>query len=186
MEKQLKQISKLMSLVLRHRPEAIGLQLDENGWAGVEDLVAKIRAQGIHTDMEMIRIIVEQNDKKRFAFSEDQSKIRASQGHSIAVELNLETRVPPEVLYHGTADANLESILQSGILKQGRQHVHLSETTQTARAVGSRHGKPVVLTIRAGAMHAAGHVFCLSANQVWLTEAVPPAYIINEQTGNES
>jgi putative RNA 2'-phosphotransferase len=177
MDKQLKHISKLMSLVLRHQPDTIGLQLDANGWALVDELVERINAKGIKADHETIRLVVETNDKKRFAFNADQTKIRASQGHSLTVELNLEAVVPPAILYHGTAAINIESILQTGIQRQSRQHVHLSETTETAKAVGSRHGKPVILTIATGAMHIAGYKFYLSANRVWLTDAVPPEFI---------
>jgi putative RNA 2'-phosphotransferase len=177
MEKQLKHISKLMSLVLRHRPETIGLQLDENGWAIVDELIEKINAKGIKADRETIETIVAVNDKKRFTFNDDQTKIRASQGHSLQVELNLEEKIPPVVLYHGTTAAYLESILESGIQKQSRQHVHLSETVETAKAVGSRHGKPVILTINAKEMQEAGYTFYQSANQVWLTDEVPPRFI---------
>jgi putative RNA 2'-phosphotransferase len=177
MQHQLKHISKLMSLVLRHKPETIGLLLDENGWANVQELVEKINAKGINTSMETIITVVETNDKKRFAFNADKTMIRASQGHSLPVELQLEAEEPPDILYHGTATRFADSILQTGLQKQDRQHVHLSETIETARTVGSRHGKPVVFIIQAKAMHAAGFTFYLSANNVWLTDAVPVQYI---------
>lgn len=177
MEKELKHTSKFMSLVLRHKPEIIGLQLDEQGWANVEELITKMSANGPAVTKAMIETIVATNDKKRFAFNEDGSRIRASQGHSLEVELDLEAIQPPAILYHGTAVRYLERILATGLQKQGRQHVHLSATTDTAKAVGSRHGKPVILAIDAAAMHKAGHSFYLSANQVWLTDAVPAEFL---------
>jgi putative RNA 2'-phosphotransferase len=178
LEKNLKHISKLMSLVLRHQPEEIGLHLNENGWANVEELIQKINQKGIIVDHKTLTLVVETNDKKRFAFNEEGTMIRASQGHSIAVELNLQPIVPPAFLYHGTTARFMESILRVGLQKQSRQHVHLSATLDTALTVGSRHGKPRVLTIRAAAMHAAGYPFFLSENLVWLTEHVPVEYII--------
>ncbi|WP_127128921.1 RNA 2'-phosphotransferase [Pseudoflavitalea rhizosphaerae] len=177
MEKNLKQISKFMSLVLRHKPETIDLHLDEQGWAAVDELIEKMNATGAAVDKEMIRQIVDTNDKKRFAFNEDQSRIRASQGHSIDVDLSLEPVTPPDILYHGTAARFVESILQDGLLKQNRQHVHLTALKETAIAVGGRHGKPVVLEVNAGEMAKAGFEFYLSANNVWLVEIVLPEYI---------
>ena len=177
MSQQLKHISKLMSLVLRHKPETIGLRLDENGWANVQELIDRISAKGITVNAALIDTIVATNDKQRFAFNHDKTMIRASQGHSIAVDLNLAATVPPIILYHGTTGKYLDSILTHGLQKQNRQHVHLSETIETASAVGSRHGKPVILKISAKAMHDAGFVFYLSANKVWLTDAVPLQYI---------
>ncbi|HTE10413.1 MAG TPA: RNA 2'-phosphotransferase [Chitinophagaceae bacterium] len=177
MSQQLKHISKLMSLVLRHKPDEIGLQLDENGWAVVQELIEKINAKGIDINAETINNIVATNDKKRFAFNQDKTMIRASQGHSIEVELNLPEAIPPGILYHGTTDRFLESILANGLQKQNRQHVHLSATMETAAAVGSRHGKPVILTINAKSMHDAGYKFYLSANKVWLIDSVPFQYI---------
>jgi putative RNA 2'-phosphotransferase len=177
MEKQLKNISKLMSLVLRHQPEAIGLQLDENGWANVQELIQKINKKGIKADFEIIKATVDSNDKKRFSFNEDQTMIRANQGHSIQVELNLKTATPPDILYHGTATRFLESILKEGLTKQQRQHVHLSWQLETAKAVGARHGKPVILSIDAKAMQQDGCIFYLSDNHVWLTDTVPVKYI---------
>jgi putative RNA 2'-phosphotransferase len=177
MQQQLKHISKLMSLVLRHKPETIGLQLDENGWANVQELIQKINESGTAVDAAIINIVVDTNDKKRFAFNEDKTRIRASQGHSIEVELNLKAIQPPDVLYHGTTDRFLESIFTTGLTKQQRQHVHLSELVTTAKAVGSRHGKPVILTINAKAMTVAGFSFYLSDNGVWLVDSVPVEYI---------
>jgi len=177
MEKELKHISKRMSLVLRHQPEAIGLQLDEHGWANVNELIQKINESGIRADFQIIRLAVDTNDKKRFGFNEDQSMIRANQGHSIEVELNLKAATPPDILYHGTATRFLESILKEGLTKQQRQHVHLSWQLETAKNVGARHGKPVILNIDAKAMQQDGFVFYLSENNVWLVDAVPVQYI---------
>ncbi len=166
-----------MSLVLRHEPERIGLQLNENGWASVDELVEKINAKGIKVNIDTIREVVATNNKKRFAFNRDETMIRASQGHSIDVELNLTATTPPEILFHGTATRFMESIMATGLQKQTRQHVHLSAGAETALAVGSRHGKPVVLQINAKAMHEAGFEFFLSDNHVWLTAMVPVQYI---------
>jgi len=177
MDKQIKHISKLMSLVLRHKPETIGLQLDENGWANVEELVQKINQHGIEVSIDLINTVVDTNDKKRFSFSEDKTLIRANQGHSLEVELDLKIVVPADNLYHGTAERFLENILQEGLTKQQRQHVHLSQQKETAKAVGSRHGKPVILTIDTSAMLADGFVFYLSENGVWLVDNVPVKYI---------
>lgn len=177
MEKHLQHTSKFISLVLRHQPEQIGLQLDENGWANVEELLQKMNAAGVDIDIDLLHAIVDTNHKKRFAFNEDQTMIRASQGHSIDVNLDLQPVLPPSILYHGTGIKNLQSILQAGLQKQSRQHVHLSATIETAKAVGSRHGKPRVLLIDAKAMQAAGFIFYLSANNVWLTEVVPVQFI---------
>ncbi len=166
MEKQLKRISKLMSLVLRHQPEAIGIQLDENGWTNVQELIKKINANGNTVYMATMTMAVETNDKKRFSFNDDKTLIRANQGHSIEVELNLKPAIPPGILYHGTADRFINSILKEGLTKQQRQHVHLGWQMETAKAVGSRHGKPVILHIDANAMQEGGFVFYLSANNV--------------------
>ena len=177
MEKQLKHISKLMSLVLRHQPEAIGLQLDENGWANVQELITKMNDNGTSVDIATLTMAVETNDKKRFAFNEHKTMIRANQGHSIAVDLNLKPAIPPDTLYHGTADRFVESILKEGLKKQQRQHLHLSWQIETAKAVGSRHGRPVILNIDAKAMQQDGFIFYLSDNNVWLVDEVPVKYI---------
>ena len=170
-------VSKFLSLVLRHKPETINLELDENGWADTQVLLTKINVNGIRLTLEGLKEIVETNDKKRFAFTSDLSKIRANQGHSIGVDLKLEEQAPPDMLYHGTADKNLESIKEKGLLKGQRHHVHLSENKSTAIQVGQRYGKPIVLTIRAGEMNQKGKKFLLSSNGVWLTDFVSSEYI---------
>ena len=163
--------------MLRHKPETIGLSLDENGWANVRDLLEKVNTSGTPLDFATLQIIVDTNDKKRFSFNEDKTQIRANQGHSIEVELNLTQQVPPAILYHGTAHKNLEAIQQNGLLKMSRQHVHLSTSEATAKQVGSRHGTPIVLTVNAGSMHEHQFVFYLSENGVWLTPHVPASFI---------
>ena len=176
-EKRKTKISKFLSLVLRHKPEEVGLELDENGWAAVAELLEKSAAKGNNFTFEELAETVATNDKKRFAFDAGETKIRANQGHSIEVEINFEERVPPAVLYHGTAERNLESILRDGLRKMARHHVHLSAGTETARAVGIRYGKPVILQIDAAKMIAEGFRFYVSANGVWLADAVPPEFL---------
>jgi putative RNA 2'-phosphotransferase len=177
MTNSLYQISKFLSLVLRHKPAEIDLQLDKNGWAGVEELIEKMNQRGFSINKAIINEIVDTNDKRRFAFNEDKTMIRASQGHSLSFDLNLAEATPPDILYHGTSTRFLESIFKNGLQKQSRQHVHLSTTIQTASAVGARHGKPVILIVNAKAMLEAGHKFYLSANKVWLTDFVPVSFI---------
>lgn len=173
-----KQISKFMSLVLRHHPEKIGLHLDEHGWASVEELISKLNESGALMDFEVLLNVVESNDKKRFAFNDDKTMIRASQGHSIAIDLQLKPSSPPDILYHGTATRFLESIMKDGLLKRDRQHVHLTAIKETALSVGNRHGKPIVLEVNAAEMVKAGFEFYLSANNVWLVEIVLPEFIV--------
>ena len=172
--------SKFLSLVLRHKPEEIGLQLDENGWANVQELIEKANKKNVALSIELVEEIVEKNDKKRFSFNEDHSRIRAVQGHSIEVDLQLEEKVPPVFLYHGTAVKSLQNIRSEGLKKMNRQHVHLSSTEEQARKVGMRHGKPVVLLIESLKMHTCLKFF-LSQNNVWLTDHVPIQYIIEER-----
>jgi putative RNA 2'-phosphotransferase len=171
------QLSKLLSLVLRHKPGTIGITLDEQGWALVDELIKKINEQGHFVTRDMIDEVVAQNDKKRFSFDETGIKIRASQGHSIEVDLQLTQQTPPAILYHGTVEEFILSIRQKGLLKMNRHHVHLSQTIETARQVGSRRGKPVILIIKAAEMVNDGFIFYISENGVWLTDAVPPEYI---------
>ena len=177
MEKQLKHISKLLSLVLRHEPEHIGLTLDNEGWAAVPELIEKINQQGIRLDFATLQVIVDTNDKKRFVFNDEKTCIRANQGHSIAVDLSLPVQIPPAVLFHGTAEKSITAIRQQGLQKASRHHVHLTAMEEIALQVGQRHGKPVVLVIQALVMHEKGHAFYLSNNGVWLTDQVPPAFI---------
>ncbi len=177
MEKNLKSTSKFLSLVLRHKPEEIGLQLDENGWASVDELIEKVNAKGNKIDINLLNEIVETNDKKRFAFNDDKTKIRASQGHSIEIDLDLHPSLPPDILYHGTATRFVESILKEGLTKQQRQHVHLSDKLATATAVGARHGKPTILIVGAKQMQEDGFLFYKSENNVWLTDNVEVKYI---------
>jgi putative RNA 2'-phosphotransferase len=174
----LKSDSKFLSLVLRHQPEAIGLTLDGEGWAVVEDLIACAAQQGKRLSRERIEEIVATSDKQRFKLSDDRLRIRANQGHSISVDLKLEPRVPPEILYHGTPQANVASIRAAGLDKRARHHVHLSSDEATAAKVGERRGAAVILRIRALAMHRAGHVFYRSENGVWLVDAVPSEFIV--------
>jgi len=172
-----KGISKLLSYILRHSPETIKLKLDENGWADVNELIAKFDLYDLTLDFELLQYVVENNDKKRFAFNEEKTRIRASQGHSIAVELNLNETEPLAYLYHGTVEKFLTDIKLQGLQKMSRQHVHLSADRETANKVGGRRGKPVILTISSGEMHKAGYKFYLSDNNVWLTDVVPAEYI---------
>jgi putative RNA 2'-phosphotransferase len=169
--------SKLLSYVLRHRPDSIGLALDAHGWAGVDDLLARLAAAGHAVDRALLARVVADNDKQRFAFSEDGARLRASQGHSIDVDLGLAPAPPPDVLYHGTASRFLKSILAAGLRASGRHHVHLSADVATARRVGARHGFPAVLRVDARRMRADGIVFYLSDNGVWLNDTVPPRYL---------
>ena len=176
MNKRLVKTSKFLSLVLRHRPQAVGLELDDQGWASVDELIAAAEKQGTKLSSELIEEVVATNDKKRFSLAEDGSRIRANQGHSIKVDLGLEPVPPPEFLYHGTATRFMTSIRAQGLKPSGRHHVHLSPDHETAVKVGSRHGVPVVLRVEAGRMHAEGTVFYCSANGVWLTDRVPPRH----------
>lgn len=167
-----------MSLILRHDPGRVGIQLDSEGWVDVDILIKAMNNAGKSVDRKLIEEVVDTNDKKRFTFSEDTSMIRANQGHSVDVDLKLEAQTPPEILYHGTATKNLDSIQASGLDKRNRQHVHLSSDKVTATKVGQRHGKVVILNVRSGDMHRAGHEFYLSKNGVWLTDKVPVEFII--------
>ena len=170
-------LSKFLSLVLRHKPEEIGLQLDQQGWASTQELLEKLQQRGLQVDIDKLREVVRTNDKQRFKFSEDESKIRANQGHSIAIDLDLQAQKPPVMLYHGTALRNKTSILEKGLIKGSRQHVHLSNNKETAIKVGQRHGKPIVLVVDTQRMETDGFEFFLSDNGVWLTDHVPPEYI---------
>ena len=176
----LTKLSRFLSFILRHRPEDIGLSLDKNGWADVDELLKAINRDRRTMTLETLQEIVVTDDKQRYTFSNDGTKIRASQGHSINVDLELTAVEPPDVLYHGTASCLLPSIMKKGLEPQNRQYVHLSSDIETAIKVGSRHGKPVVLTIDAKQMQADGHKFYLSENKVWLTNHVALQYLAND------
>jgi putative RNA 2'-phosphotransferase len=162
---------------LRHKPEEAGLTLDEAGWCPVAELLQGCASHGHKITREELDEVVAENDKKRFEFSDDGKRIRASQGHSIKVDLKYDPVEPPKLLYHGTARRFLGSILRLGLIKGSRHHVHLSADLQTAFKVGERHGKPVVLTVRTGDMHQNGIHFYLTPNGVWLVDEVPPQYL---------
>lgn len=176
-EKDKKHIGKFISLVLRHKPETIGVQLDENGWATVDELIAGCAKKGVRFTKEQLDEIVATNNKQRYSFNADKTLIRANQGHSVEVDVELKSADPHEFLYHGTVAKFLDAILAEGLKKMSRQHVHLSRDQQTAFNVGSRRGKAVILKVRAAEMAAAGHTFYLSENGVWLCDAVPAQYI---------
>ena len=184
-EKETIRISKFLSLVLRHEPEHVGIKLDPAGWVNVSDLLDAMNRHGVSLTLEQLKHVVETNDKKRFAISEDGLRIRASQGHSVDVALDYEPQTPPEFLYHGTPERFVDSIRATGLRKGERHHVHLSPDHATATKVGERRGWPVVLTIRSGDMHRQGHVFFRSANGVWLVENVPPQFIDFGQCNDE-
>lgn len=177
MDKHLTKTSKFLSLVLRHRPETIGLTLDAQGWADVGDLLARATASGQPITRELLAQVVAENDKQRFTLSDDGTRIRANQGHSVTVDLALDAQQPPETLYHGTVERFLAAIEREGLQRGARHHVHLSADRDTALAVGGRRGEPIILVVAAGAMWRDGHPFYRSANGVWLTDAVPPAYL---------
>lgn len=169
--------SKFLSLVLRHKPDLIGIELDTAGWTEVSTLLERLNTRGNTIDYLKLEEIVANNNKKRFEFNEDKTKIRASQGHSIDVDLGYEEKKPPSILYHGTAKRFINSILNKGILKGNRHHEHLSSTKETAKKVGQRHGKVAIIYINAEKMYEDGHKFFVSTNGVWLTETVPSEYI---------
>ena len=169
-------LGKFLSLVLRHDPSAAGISLNEHGWADVQELLEGVRRSGRRIDQETLERIVRENNKQRYAFNEDHSKIRANQGHSLQVDVELMIAEPPEYLYHGTAARFLPAIQREGIRKMNRQYVHLSGDYQTAVDVGRRHGAPAVITVSAGAMARSGVVFYRSENGVWLCEFVDPKY----------
>jgi putative RNA 2'-phosphotransferase len=166
-----------LSLWLRHRPEAAALELDESGWADVDAVLKALGASGMSGGRERLDRVIATNDKQRFELSPDGTRIRARQGHSVAVELDWPRRDPPEHLYHGTVDRFLAAIRAEGLLPMRRHHVHLSPDAATARKVGARRGAPVILRIRSGAMAAAGQPFFFTANGVWLTAHVAPEFI---------
>lgn len=169
--------SKFLSYVLRHAPESIGITLDTGGWIDVEGFLQAAAENGTTITRARLEEIVATNSKKRFEFSDDGQHIRARQGHSIDVDLQLEATTPPAVLYHGTATRFLDPIREQGLIKGNRHHVHLSADVVTATAVGQRHGKPIVLTVNAAKLHATGATFYVTNNGVWLTDSVPSEYL---------
>lgn len=175
--KRLTKISKYLSYHLRHHPEALGLELAPGGWVEVAALLSAAREQGFHISPQELEAVVAQNDKKRFAFDPSHSHIRANQGHSVPVDLQLETRSPPKVLYHGTSDRAVVSIQRHGLQKQSRHHVHLSLNLETARQVGKRRGRPRVFEVDTAAMLQDNYQFYCSENHVWLVDSVPPQYL---------
>jgi putative RNA 2'-phosphotransferase len=172
-----KRLSKRLSYVLRHHPEAVGISLDRQGWISVDVLLAALAAHGTAVTRVDLEQVVRNNSKQRFAISDDGQRIRANQGHSIKIDLGYATTPPPSVLYHGTTERNLESIRAKGLEKRARHHVHLSATFEAAHQVGNRHGRPLVLSIDAAHMHTDGYVFHVTPNGVWLVDAVPARYL---------
>lgn len=172
----LKETSKFISLILRHKPETIGITLDEHGWADVSELIEGIN-KTTPFNMQMLEEIVSTDNKQRYSFNDDKTLIRANQGHSIPVDVELKKTVPPEVLYHGTGEKYVTSIDKEGLIPKSRLYVHLSKDEETALNVGKRHGKPVVYKVNAKRMAEDGYEFFLSVNGVWLTKAVPKEYL---------
>ena len=170
-------LSKFIAYILRHNPSAASVELDENGWADVGELIDGVCKTGRQLNLQALEEIVQSDGKQRFSFNEDKTKIRANQGHSISVDVQMSELAPPEVLYHGTAEKYIESVRQQGILSKSRNYVHLSKDVQTAKKVGSRHGRPVVLKIDAKGMYEEGYKFLLSANGIWQTKQVPVKFI---------
>ncbi len=174
---RLVRISKRLSRHLRHEPESLGLELAPGGWVGVDALLEACARRGFAFSRGELEEVVRSSDKKRFSFDEAGARIRANQGHSVEVDLQLERREPPAVLYHGTGERSVGAILADGLRRMSRHHVHLSVDAETARRVGARHGRPVVFAVDAARMAAAGHEFYVSANGVWLAESVPAEYL---------
>jgi putative RNA 2'-phosphotransferase len=186
MREGLVRTSKFLSLVLRHKPQEIGLKLDLAGWVPVADLLRAADSHGFPLTMDQLLEVVRTNDKQRFSLSDDGLKIRANQGHSVEIDLGYEPAIPPPVLYHGTVEKVLHTIMQQGLLKGQRHHVHLSADSKTAESVGSRRGRPTVLEVNSALMSAHGYIFFRSKNGVWLTEHVPPSYLTVRTHPDES
>lgn len=174
----MKSISKFIAYVLRHHPSEIGIELDSQGWADVGELIEGINKTGRFIDMALLQKVVANDEKGRYSFNEDMTKIRANQGHSVDVDVDFEQRIPPDFLYHGTAQKYLERIKQNGILKMTRQYVQLSDNVKTAFNVGSRHGVPVVLKIDTKRMAHDGYVFYISSNGVWQSQDILWKYVL--------
>ncbi len=178
MDRNLVTISKFMAKHLRHAPDALGLTLQPGGWVPVDDLLAASHRAGFTITDDALIECVETNDKQRFSFDDTGDLVRANQGHSVEVDLQLEQKKPPDVLFHGTVERFFTSIMAEGLKKGQRHHVHLSKDTETARKVGARRGRPVILQVDAGKMHAAGFKFFVSVNGVWLTDSVPATFLV--------
>jgi putative RNA 2'-phosphotransferase len=176
-EERVVKISKYLARHLRHQPERLGLTLAPGGWVLVDMLLAACRRHNFPLTRAELDEVVARNNKRRYSYDPTGTLIRANQGHSVAVDLQLEPVAPPPVLYHGTGERSVERIMREGLHKRARHHVHLSPDVPTARAVGARHGRPAVLVVAAGAMQRDGHTFYLSANGVWLVDHVPPVYL---------
>lgn len=176
-QSRLVKISKYLSKHLRHAPEQIGLTLTIGGWVNVDDLLSACAAHQFPVTRAELEEVVATSDKQRFSFDETKTRIRANQGHSVDVDLELQPQIPPDVLYHGTGEQSVPAILQAGLFKMSRHHVHLSKDVETARKVGMRHGRPVIFAIAATAMQQAGFTFYCSDNGVWLVDEVPPQYL---------
>lgn len=176
----MQKLSIFISLILRHKPEVIGITLNEHGWADVNALLDGINQSGKHTiDREILKEIVRTDNKQRYSFNEDETMIRANQGHSIPVDVELEEAIPPEYLYHGTGTKSVPSIREQGLLHGKRLYVHLSKDMETAQIVGKRHGVPHIFRVHTGEMQRQGFVFYLSRNGVWLTKHVPPQFLVD-------
>lgn len=180
------QLSKFLSFILRHKPDAIGLTLDNQGWASIVELIAKSNKSGTQFNRSELLHLVEISDKKRFSLSDDGQRIRAAQGHSVSVDLGLSPQEPPSILYHGTSTRFIESILSEGLTPQARHQVHLSSDELAALQVGKRHGKPFVPKVEALRMHANGFKFYLAENGVWLTEQVPSRFLLPSSNATDS
>ena len=175
---QIVQLSKFLSLILRHKPETIGIKLDEHGWADVNELIEGVQHSGKHFNLDILNRVVAENDKQRFSFNEDKTKIRANQGHTKKVDVELEEKVPPKILYHGTLKINSASINAKGLIKMKRLYVHLSGDIETAQKVADRrHGESIIYKINAESMNRDGYKFFQSVNGVWLTDHVPTKYL---------
>ena len=172
----LKDTSRYLSLILRHKPEVIGITLDEHGWANVDELIAGV-SKTHPIDMAVLEQIVSEDEKQRYSFNEDRTLIRANQGHSIPVDVELDEKIPPEILYHGTGEKYVNSIDKEGLIPKSRLYVHLSSNEETAYKVGQRHGKPVIYIVKSGEMYRDGYKFFRSVNNVWLTKNVPVQYL---------
>lgn len=177
MSRNLVRLSKFLALILRHQPQKVGLTLDENGWADIDELIRCCDQHGTKFTKDILNQIVSSDDKQRYKISDDGTKIRANQGHSVQVDLQLQPTTPPALLYHGTAERFINSIMQQGLKPQSRQYVHLSTDIETATKVGSRHGKVAILEVDSARMQADGNLFYISENGVWLTDHVPSTYL---------